>query len=352
MRIATLGIDLPDKRVFNIPFKSEYSLLDHDVIIFDTSKVFFEYDTYPYQGSYMGYRNLDSDDSVYMLEDRERRIKEMIELVDIGKTLIIFCPIPNKCYVDSGQRQYSGTGRSQRTTRMVTNIDISSFLPRKVQSETIKSLGEEIVFDGDDVFHSFWNKIRNMVYYKAYFNSSFGKPFLFIKGTRKPVGTWLTFEKGNIVFIPHLAEEDDFNKLIDYENAVSTFISAIIDLVNGLKTLTGEYSLPEWTSIYFLPGEKELCDKIHKEESQLPKALDHINNKKKQRDNIRQYKLLLCRKGVALKNQVISVLNEIGLEAKEGAEGRDDVVIRYRGKIGIAEVEAKQRALQKKILLN
>lgn len=354
MRIATLGIDLPDKRVFNIPFKSEYSLLDYGVIIFDTSKVFLEYNTGPHYGvymdhsKYMGYRNLDSDDSVHILEDRERRIKEMIELVNIGKTLIVFCPIPDKCYIDTGQREHSGTGRSRTEITLVTGINISSFLPEKVQSETTKSRGEEIVFDGDDIFHSFWNKIKNIVHYKAYFNSSVGKPFLFIKGTEKPVGTWLTFEKGNIVFIPHLAEEHDFNKLTEYKNAVSTFISAIIDLVNDLKTLTGEYSLPEWTSIYFLPGEKELCDKIHKEKSRLRKILDSINNKKKQRDNIRQYKLLLCGKGVALKKQVISVLNEIGLKAKEGTEGRDDVVIRYRGKIGVGEVKGKSKSAAEK----
>lgn len=118
MRIATLGRDLPDKRVFNISFKSEYSLLDYDVIIFDTSKIFFEYNTGPYYGphmdhsKYMGYRNLDSGDSVHILEDQERRIKEMIELLDVGKTLMIFCPVPDKCYIDTGQRTYSGTGCS------------------------------------------------------------------------------------------------------------------------------------------------------------------------------------------------------------------------------------------------
>lgn len=347
MRIAILGSELPDNRTFDIPFKSEYSLLDYDVIIFDTSNIFSEYRS-SFHSPFMGYRCLNSDDSVHILEDLERRKKEMIELLNIGKTLIIFCPVPDKCYIDTGERKYSGTGRSQKTITTVKSIDINSFLPNEVQSETIKSRGEEIVFNGDDIFHSFWNKIKDEVYYEAYFNSSVGKPFLFIKGTKKPVGTWFQIEKGNIVFIPHLADEDYFTTITDYQNVASTFISAVIDLVNDLKTLTGEYSLQQWTNTYFLPGEKELSEKIHKEESRLRKILDSIGNQKRQIENIRQHKLLLCGKGIALKKQVISVLNEIGLNAQEGSEGRDDVIIQYKGKIGIGEVKGKSKSAAEK----
>lgn len=348
MRIAALGTKLPDERTSYIPFSSEFSLLDYDVIIFDTSNIFYEYYASPLEGTYMGYRNLSSNDSVRILEDRERRKNEIVELVNIGKTLIIFCPAPDKCYIDSGRREYSGTGRSRRTTTIVTPVDVNSFLPQKIQSDTTKSSGEEIVFNGPDIFRSFWNKIKDLVYYKAYFNSLVGKPFLFIKGTKKPVGTWFQFEKGNIVVIPHLLEKDDFTKVADYKKAVSTFISAIIDLVNDFKNLTGEYSLPGWTNTYFLPGEKELSVKIHKEGSRLRKILGSIDDQKKHREKIRQYKLLLCGKGIALQKQVISVLNEMGLKAKEGTEGRDDVLIKYNGKIGIAEVKGKSTSAAEK----
>lgn len=351
MRIATLGWELPDGRTSYIPFNSDYSLLDYDVIIFDASDIFLEYRAVPGRWTYKGYRNLDSDASVHILQDLQRRKNEMTELVNIGRTVIIFCPIPDKCYIDSGQREYSGTGRSRQTTRIVNELDINSFFPEAVQSGTTEAYGKKIVFDGDDIFRSFWKKIKNMVCYKAYFNSPAGKPFIFVKDTDKPVGTWFQFEKGNIVFIPHLADRDDkdyFPKVADYNNAASAFISAIIDLVNDLKSLTGEYTLPEWTYAYLIPSERDLSDKIRKQELRLRKILDSIDTQKKQREDIRKYKLLLCGKGTALKKQVISVLNEIGLKAKEGPKGRDDIIIQYGEKIGIGEVKGKSKSAAEK----
>lgn len=116
VKIASLGRDLPDKWTIHIPFKSEYSLLDYDIVIFDTSDIFLEYNAEFLHERYKGYRNLDSDDSVHILEDRNRRVSEMIDLVNAGKTLIIFCPSPDKCYIDTGERSYSGTGRNRQET--------------------------------------------------------------------------------------------------------------------------------------------------------------------------------------------------------------------------------------------
>lgn len=208
----------------------------------------------------------------------------------------------------------------------------------------IQSVGEDIIFDGDDIFRQFWEKIKDIVYYKSYFKSSVGKPFLFIKRTKRTVGTYFQFKKGNVVLIPHLADKDDFHKAKDYENASNTFVSAIIDLVNSLKSFTGDYILSEWTDAYFLPREKGLFEKIHKDESRLRNISDSINKKKMQLENVKQYKLLLCGKGVALQKKVISVLNEIGLKAKEGPEGRDDIEIEYKGNVGVAEVKGTSKS--------
>lgn len=63
MKIVSIGMDINHKNVSNIDFRSPVSLLDFDMLIFNPSKIFYEYQTQYGSPTYMGWRCLDDDDS-------------------------------------------------------------------------------------------------------------------------------------------------------------------------------------------------------------------------------------------------------------------------------------------------
>lgn len=84
--------------------------------------------------TYKGHRCLDDDDSVKLLNDIERRKLEISELLKLGRTIIIFTPHDTICYVDSGKREYSGTGKNRQTTRLVNAVNLLSVLPVRIST--------------------------------------------------------------------------------------------------------------------------------------------------------------------------------------------------------------------------
>jgi hypothetical protein len=344
IKIASLAWDLPSEKVDYIPYKSENSLFDYDVIIFDSSRIFNEYKG-GYKSDYKGHISLGSDNSVLILEDLKRRNDEINDLVNNGKTLIIFSPIPDKCWIDTGERKYDEYGGR---VIIVQELFLKDFLPKFLQVDYVKSKGKNVEFKGDEIFRNFYDKIKNIICYRSYFKESIGSPFLFINGTNKIVGTRLKLEKGNVICMPHFRDFDDFKDRIDYINASEEFVSAVIDLINNLSNITGEYKLPDWTDKYFIPGERNILEIINEKETEIRKIWESINKKKRNLENIRQNKLLLSGSKIALQKQVIKVLNEIGINAKDGPEKRYDIILDYKDKIGVAEVKGKSKSAAEK----
>src|SRR5512135_2941325 len=126
MRILTIGL-LHNKNLADAThFESRTSFLDYDLVICDLSSVLRRYRAQLGSETYMGYACLDDDSSVRLTQDISRRNVEMIELLKLGRMLVVITPPPIPCYVATGQKQTSGTGRNARITRMVTQVDVLS----------------------------------------------------------------------------------------------------------------------------------------------------------------------------------------------------------------------------------
>lgn len=341
MNIVSVGREFPLKTVVNIKFRSDFTLLDYDLALWDPSTLVYEYH---YTDHYRGYPNLNSHDSVAIIEDGKRRSNEILDLIKLGRTVIIFVPPPAMFYIDTGQRTYSGTGRSQKTTIHVTDKSIRSFIPIKGDFNTVEAKGTQIDFRGDDIFRPFWEANKDNIYYKAYFTHPIGHPFLFIHGTDRIIASWLRFERGNILLLPHLPSEEHFTRKTDYSSASKVFIETLVELVMSIQKEVGDFSLPKWTLNYKIPGEETIEEEIASIEGEQQKNRRSLESKRTELSILQRYKLLFSAKGNSLHTQVIEVLKELGIDAKPGPAGRDDVILSFEGVAGVAEVKGTNKS--------
>lgn len=254
MRIISIGSTFEHKSVHNGTFHSTLSLLDYDLVIWDLGYTLNEYSAdYP-NGTYMGLVSFNDDSSIEIIEDIKRRNKEMLELLKMGRSVIVFTPPPQQFYRATGEKQYSGTGRNRATTRLVTKGDVVNTLPVKIK--TTAAAGENIECRGHDPFLIFWKSNLQYLYYEAYFEEIVGKPLFFIKNTDKVVGSVVDIENGHLIFIPSFVSISHFKTKKEWLPIQRKFIDSIITLIEFLKKDAGDFELPLWSAQYLLPQEQ------------------------------------------------------------------------------------------------
>lgn len=339
MKILTIGSFFDHDFSDNAYFSSSISFLDYDIVLIDFRYILSEYKSTS-SGTYKGYKCLNDDDSVALLEDMERRKLEILEILKLGRTVIVYTPSPQICYVDTGKREYSGTGRNRQTTRIVSDVNLLSVLPIKIK--TIEASGTSIDFRGDDPFATFWSQNKKLLSFAAYFQEPVGKPLWFVRGTDKAIGSYLPLEKGNLIFLPAYSDDDED------ENDEKDFLQSIKRLVEELKKNTGDFRLPSWCSDFLLPEEDAQRSKLKKHESELKKITNTISKQKKNIAELEEYKILFSGTGRALEVQVGKVLSEIGFEVTEGLPGRDDLILKYRNKVAVVEVKGVSKSAAEK----
>lgn len=341
MKILAIGSFFEHEFVDTFNFRSTNSFLDYDIVLVDFRYILNEYKANNSQnGMYKGHKCLSDDDSVAIVEDIERRKIEISELLKLGRTVIVYLPSSQICYIDTGERQYSGTGKNRQTTRIVKNIDLLSVLPVKFQ--TVEATGTNIDFRGEDPFSVFWNANKKYLSFTSYYQEPIGRPLWFLKGTDRVVGSYLPFEKGNIIFMPTYSDDEED------EQREKKFFQSILTLVEELKKSTGDFVLPIWSVDYLMPKEDIEVSNLKKYESELKKITNKISKQKKIIAELEEYKILFTGTGRALEIQIGKVLSELGFEVTEGLPGRDDLILKYKDKVAVVEVKGVSKSAAEK----
>src|SRR5688572_16080754 len=104
--IATVGFALPDEKIEFIEMASRRSLLEFDIILFRP-----EFD-YHRSSTYRGHDCYDDYQSARINEEIAHWRTQIGTAAVAGKTILIFLPTKRAFYVDTGTRQYSGTGKN------------------------------------------------------------------------------------------------------------------------------------------------------------------------------------------------------------------------------------------------
>lgn len=164
-------------------FRSPVSCLDFDVVIWDPAETLMSYTS---TGEYNGLPSLSQAESTRILADIARRRQEFQEILELGRTLVAIVRPPQRFYFDTGEREYSGTGRSRHTTIKVSGSDLWQALPFEL--ELHPASGRQLACTAGGPLSDLWARQKQFFAYEAYMRRTVGTPYWHIVGTKRVEG--------------------------------------------------------------------------------------------------------------------------------------------------------------------
>lgn len=353
-KIITIGFQIPGYTECFHHFISDQSLLDADIIVFESSLKNYKTDP-PYQGK----PSYGENESFRIQEDSKHWRYKLSTALGDGKTIFVFLSKFVEIFVCTGEKQYSGTGRNARVTNIVKSYNNYEFFPIKLPQFVSKS-GNELIFTNNTIFASFWNETKQYLCYESYLDGNIDNPLFLTKTGRKPVGGIFKMGKGHLILLPPVRyPETQFTKYDTKkhqrhwtEEALQfgeRLIQIFVDLDNSLRGLSESTPPPEWVgdSNY----EIDKVENIKRSISDNTKRIDALVGKKNEllkallEEEV--IKNLLFEKGKSLENAIITALHILGYKAENYNDGRlelDSVIISPEGDRFIGEAEGKDGA--------
>jgi len=349
-RFFTVGFDLPGDDFEYVTFDSDQTLLDADIILFEPT---LGHDNT--SGSFNG-RPLLTEHSSFTVQQRLQHWRsEIVGAVKAGKLVIIYLAKPIERCRYTGDKRYSGTGRSRTTTNIVTEVSSYETVPN-LESVSAKS-GKEIRLEKDATYlAAYWKEFSSYSPYEVELQGDFKKILLRSRAGDRILGAAIHGKHGALLFLPPLRYDTD--KFIRYDGrskssfwTVEAFkfgkrlIAALAALADNLKQSTDTTPAPAWTSDsrYRLAEETEI-------ESAISKCLEEIAKKQARKvlletrlqdaGNLRR---LLFEQGRPLESAILEVLCLFGFEAKPFSNGEsefDAVFVSPEGRC-LGEAEGK-----------
>lgn len=199
-RLLSIGYEIPGFSDSYLPFESDRSLLDADVILFYPTLCDFSSSTY-----FQGKRRIDNDQSTSAVEHCERWRQELAEALKAGKTVVVFLAALEEVYVHLGKKEVSGTGRNQKVTHIVELLTNYSALPFDLGTIVPKG-GIEIRTVGDlKQLASSWMNFGVRSPYQVYLKAPSGTPILTAKSPEAIVGLVVKVGRGTPYYYRRLS---------------------------------------------------------------------------------------------------------------------------------------------------
>jgi hypothetical protein len=363
LRVASIGYKFNCSGVQDISFSSNRTLLGQDVVLLDIASLPYSYSLGYGSSRYRGKLSLDDNETTRIVDDISRRRRELKTLLELGGTLVLFLPAPDSWYVDTGQRQHSGTGRNRHTTIMVSEMKLLSVLPFNLRTEAAET--RELELRIGEPFATFWRACDYRFQTSAILKEPFGETTLVIKGTESVAGSIARVERGSVIVLPEGLlypakngeedEEEDDGQEEEGTDGKSEphpwdveLLDALFDLVRALRSESGDFEQPEWSREYLLPGEEEAAGEVRKASSRLAEAQKELDDAQRLLALREQRKTLLTGTGRALEALVEEALGALGFEVEEGRPGRTDRVAHLGKQTAVLEVKGLAKSAGEK----
>lgn len=319
------------------------SFLDYDAIIISADHIVNAYSS---DRTYENRVVLTEYDSKQIKEDFSRIRDQISELLNLGKNIFVIMGINENCYIYTGQKKTSGTGKNEKTTVIVDVFDMYSFLPVKIRTTHI--VGKNIGICAAEPYKDYFAKTKECFYYKTYFSVSEAKPLLKIKSTEKVISSVIKYGNGHIVFLPFPYYKEDYKTVGYWKEAGKLYLDALFELNAKLSVIPDNSVLPEWANQFSILNEREANEKLNKEERRLQTLLNQIERQKDLIHEICKYKTLLTSSGTLLENIVKTVLIELGFQIMETERGRSDIIAKYKDTDIVAEIKGVTKSAAEK----
>lgn len=329
------------------------SLLDWDIVLF--KPVISEFLKYQSDG-YLGKVCLDDTASFSLKESCEHWRREIKEAFENGKTIIVFLPELEEVYVATGGKQFSGTGRNQRTTRLVDTFSNYRCLPLNLKP--VNSIGTSIKLTPKrgQILASLWNEFQDSFQYKVILEDATEHATLVTKTGEKTVGAIFRSQGslGTIVVVPDIDfAPSKFFRVRDgnryWSSDAKEFASRLVTSVTSLdKTLRNSAEItpePSWAleSKYLLKKESALKARLLEAEKEVEKAQRHKEQMLESLQSAGRLRALLFEKGKPLEHAIIESLKMMGFKASSYRDEDSEFDVVFESTEGrlIGEAEGK-----------
>ena len=201
--ILSVGFEFPGGDVENIALGEGRSILDGDIIVFRPG--------IPHRNSTRTYLGKDSLTEAASFKSREVLAhwhSEILAALDAGKLIVVFLASPDEMYADTGEHQYSGTGRNTRVTNVVDIL--SSYRALPVKATVRASSGTGIKPAGELKFlATYWKEFGEQSTYEAFLEGQFPNVLLKTRSGERIVGAAIRKGAGALLLLPILNYDEE-----------------------------------------------------------------------------------------------------------------------------------------------
>lgn len=330
-RLFSVGREVPGNAAENVPFRSDKSLFDADVIIFTPN--FRDYDSH---GEYAGKPVISESDSQVLVRDCAHWQAEIKAAVDTGKVVFVMLVKPEEVCYDTGRREFSGTGRSRVTTRLVEVATSYNSIPLRLQGLVPKGGTEISVLTDVGPLAIYWNEFGSSSEYQVYFDPAGVEPVLGTKKREKVVGALFRSKGGGVLVFLHPLKWDA--AALTYTRGDSTFwrkegiafgnrlIRGLLAASNALRREGKRTPVPEWAidQRYSLPTEELIKAEVGQVDREAAALAERRQQLQRQVDEAAELRALLFETGRPLEVAVLKALRVLGFTAGPYRDGESE----------------------------
>lgn len=351
-KIISVEAELASNEVEYCRFDSDTSLLDWDIILFKP-----EIDELAnYSDHYQGKPSLYDSSSFRLKERSEHWRREIKDAVESGKTVIVFLTDLYEVFIDTGKREYSGTGRNQKTTRIVGEYNNYQCIPASINPVKTKGSAMRLVPRGAELISSYWKEFEEISRYKVVLSGEKIPACITTKNGEKTVAAIYRSKNSNgaLILLPDIDfYDDEFLEEKDegqvWTKAAEVFsskmVKAVVSLDKSLKNEGESTPEPDWAKEqeYQLSKEAEVRSNLLKVEDRLEKLQEQKGGLLSELRDLGRLRNLLFEKGKPLEYAIIDALTILGFKAAQykDTESEFDVVFESSEGRLIGEAEGK-----------
>ena len=348
-KILTIGFQLCDENSEYSEFDSNLSLLDWDIILFKPDIKDYMYSS---ESMFQGKPCLSDDKSFQLKAQSEHWRREIKAAVENGKLVIVYLDELDEISIATGEKKFSGTGRNQKTTRIVTDYDNYQSIPLTINPVNAKGKEIKLTAKNSEIISSYWREFSSISTYKVLIDTDI-TPCLATKHGDKTVGA-ITHSKnsnGALILLPDVDfyppnffdEEGDWTKKA--QEFAARFIKSIVSLDKSIRS-TGEVTPePEWAKeqTYKMFGESIASKKLLKVETKLEEIQAQKESILEEVKDLSRLRNLLFEKGKPLEYAILDALKIIGFNVSQFDDGESEFDAVFESKEGrlIGEAEGK-----------
>ena len=351
-RIFSIEANIPNTNVEDIPFESDTSLDDADIILYRPSfGIQFMFSGERYNGL-----PILSQDSSYRTYSRIRHWKsEIAASINSGKLIVVFLDKPVEYYRYTGERKYSGTGRSRVTTNVVTSISSYDAIPLVQRAEA--KTGERMELNSSyPILKPYWAALAHLHKYRCAFEGDFDS-LITSRAANKTVGGIHEHNGGAMLLLPmHAFGEDEYYTENDEGEEIwnerafqigHQLISEICSIADALKSENAKTPPPDWSKLddFRLEKERKIEFEINAKAELIQQTRNEIFGLEKDLSEAGKIRGVLYEQGTPLELAIIECLKAFGFQADQFEDDSSEFDAVFKSAEGrcLGEAEGKDK---------